>query len=151
MDIGLLTIELSGITKYLDEVPTASDSLGYQNCARANIFRRDQTNVDSIDGLKEILRYNDFRNDKLSKGNPGFAISSRNDLRASDQNKASCGGGYDSKGTSYSNVMTGGDVFIINGPSSTHLPVFKFSQASCKAPKNGLPDEWNFKWANVKL
>jgi len=139
--------ELSGITDFLKKRPAASDSLGYQNCARANIFRRDQTKVDSIEGLQEILRYNDFKNDKLSKGDAGFAISSRNDLGS----RSSCGGGYDSKGTSYSNVMGGGNVFVINGPTSTHLPVFKFSEASCKAPKQGLPDVWDFKWTKVQL
>jgi hypothetical protein len=39
----------------------------YQNTARAQIFRRDHVKVTNMDGMKKIMRYNDFKNDPLSK------------------------------------------------------------------------------------
>lgn len=53
----------------------------YSECVRAQIFRRNHTNVTSLDGLKALLRYNDYKNDELSLGNPANAIASRYDLR----------------------------------------------------------------------
>lgn len=43
-------------------------------------MKRDAPKVQSLDGMKKFIRYNDFKNDEYSDGNPGYAISSRLDL-----------------------------------------------------------------------
>lgn len=41
---------------------------------------RDAPNVNSLTDMEKFIRYNDYKNDPISKGNPGDAISSRLDL-----------------------------------------------------------------------
>ena len=55
--------------------------------------------MNSLDGLKWIMRYNDWQNDPLSLGNAGNAISSRFDLVSGSGKSAF--GGIDTKVTSY--------------------------------------------------
>ena len=43
-------------------------------------MKRDAPKVKSLDEMKTFIRYNDFKNDEISGGNPGYAISSRLDL-----------------------------------------------------------------------
>ena len=42
--------------------------LSYQSSPRAKIFRRDQAGVLDLDGMKRIMRYNDWRKDPVSWG-----------------------------------------------------------------------------------
>lgn len=81
---------------YFDEIFRASshqkmvdqygDFYSYKNNARALMFARDHSKARDIDSMIEVMRYNDFQNDPLSRCNctPPFSaensISSRNDL-----------------------------------------------------------------------
>ncbi len=40
--------------------------MSYELAPRAQIFRRDQTNVVDLDSFKYIMRYNDYKNDPYS-------------------------------------------------------------------------------------
>jgi hypothetical protein len=139
--------QVSGIYDLLKKHPDASATLSYQQCSRSTIYRRDQTKVDSMDGIKHILRYNDYTRDPLSKNNPGYAIASRFDL----EGKGTCAGGYDSKATSWSSIMKrGGEIEIINGPTYENVPVFEFhGQCSAREGSVGLPKTWKFNWMKV--
>ena len=53
----------------------------YNNCSRANIFRREQKNIKNIEDFKNVMRYNDFKNDKESNNEPSLTIACRYDLR----------------------------------------------------------------------
>jgi hypothetical protein len=61
---------------------------------RANIFRRDQGAVSSVDDLKHLMRSNDYQHDKLSDGHPVAAVCSRGDLASKDAVPKGC---YDTK------------------------------------------------------
>lgn len=62
------------------------DYYSYTNTARAKIFARDQSKVEDVDSMMALMRYNDYKNDPLSKCdcNPPYsavlAISSRGEL-----------------------------------------------------------------------
>ncbi|KAL9649727.1 hypothetical protein ABK040_009542 [Willaertia magna] len=143
--------------KYINEIsgypemakkPGAEHVLSYQSCARANIFRRDQTKVSSIDTLKKLLRYNDFKSDPLSLKNPAYAICSRYDLEpVSSINERSCSGGYDTKLTSVNTIQ---NIHIINGPTYDDLPAFEWNgQCSGRFSHQGQPQKYQFSWMKV--
>ena len=67
----------AGYTAALEKDPV---KYSYENCPRGKIMKRDAPKVQSLDGMKKFIRYNDFKNDEYSDGNPGYAISSRLDL-----------------------------------------------------------------------
>lgn len=85
---------LSGYTQMYQKF---GNQFSYSQCPRANIFRRNQTNINSIEDVQSLMRFNQYQTDPLSEGNPGFAISSRFDLAKKD---AMPFGGIDSKVTS---------------------------------------------------
>ena len=51
--------------------------------------------MNSIEDYKKIIRYNDYENDPLSKGDPSKALASRYDLRK--EGKSQCFGNVDAK------------------------------------------------------
>lgn len=61
-------------------LPRHMNISSHDYCPRANIFRRDQGSVTTLEDLEELMRYNDYENDPLSLGMPNFAISARFDL-----------------------------------------------------------------------
>lgn len=82
--------EVFNLSGQWDNVKKYGDWFTYQKNPRAQIFKRDQAKVTDIDSLRTLMRYNDFKNDPLSKCNctPPYsaenAISSRNDLNPPD-------------------------------------------------------------------
>ncbi|KAG2377789.1 hypothetical protein C9374_008874 [Naegleria lovaniensis] len=138
---------ISGYPEILKK-PNASDMLSYETCVRANIFRRDQSTVNSIDSMKRMLRYNNYRVDPLSLGNPGYAIASRNDLRQQSTNlDRSCSGGYDTKVSSIADIQT---IHIINGPTYDNVPAFQWAgQCPAKFAHQGMRDNFRYDWMTV--
>ncbi|CAK9038124.1 Phospholipase-B 81 (PLB) [Durusdinium trenchii] len=117
---------------------------------RAMQFRRDQGKVRGLDGLKEILRYNDFEKDALSfdgqRQNPLYAICSRGDL--SDSGAASFGC-YDTKVTN-DRLVKNLQAEILNGPTRSHsLPTFSWSQFP-KDRHEGLPQSYEFGFISTR-
>ena len=122
--------ELSGILEVLEERPNLFDSYDYTGCARANIFRREQDSVKDINSYRHLLRYNDFQNDPLSKGDANNVIAYRGDLSESN----TCFGATDLKFSSINDIITDGTkkVFLINGPSHDQQEVFDWTTTTCK-------------------
>eukprot|EP00759_Apiculatamorpha_spiralis_P041711 PhF_6_TR40222/c0_g2_i2/m.59767 len=129
--------------------PTVAAALGYpttqdpgmndyQRCARANIFRRDQSKVTDLASMVNMMEYNQYKTDPFSNGHPLYAISSRGDF----EHKPKCFGGIDSKVSSYSMWKQGGMVSVRSGP--THQQgVFSLEGSPC--PKfRGVPTVYNF-------
>lgn len=100
-----------------------------------------QGTVVDMDSFKAILRYNDYKNDPISNGNPYNAICSRGDLAG----KAS--GCYDTKVTSWSWFQQQKSS-IINGPTQSHgLPPFSWKEQNGKyedITHEGQPDVFDF-------
>nr|XP_055051064.1 phospholipase B-like 1 [Misgurnus anguillicaudatus]XP_055051065.1 phospholipase B-like 1 [Misgurnus anguillicaudatus] len=116
------------------------DDFSYDLCPRAKIFRRDQSSVSDLTSLKRIMRYNDYKNDPYSEGDPCKSICCRNDLR---QQHASPGGCYDTKVTDIQ--MAQGFVSeAVNGPTTDGgLPVFSWEKFNSTLHQ-GLPQHYNF-------
>jgi hypothetical protein len=81
----------SNIQNIIDERPAIASSLDYDNCARTKIFRREQSSADTLEGFMSLMRFNKYKRDPYSEGNPSLSIASRADLNGQ------CSGAYDSK------------------------------------------------------
>jgi hypothetical protein len=142
--------ELSNITDMIEKNKDLIHTLDYNSCARANIFRRDQGNVNTIYDFMKMIRYNQFSSDPFSMGNPTLSIAARGDL---DSNKNHCLGAYDGKVSSLS-MAKGKDkfIYIIQGPSNDDQPVFSFKNSlKCKDdPSFGLDNEFKYGWWRYK-
>lgn len=138
---------LAGYDDMLKQKPELADTLDYVKGIRSQIFKRDHNTVQSIDGYKKLLRYNDYKNDPLSKNDPGLTISSRFDL---DENKPNCYGGLDTKAVSFNQFKKTKQINIVSGPSFDNQPKFKFSTSQCNVKSkniyNGMPDLYAFDW-----
>ena len=140
---------------------------------RAQIFQRDAPKIRDLDGMKHIMRYNDYKQDEFSlipncTGAPNntctpkysamLSIASRGDLNPPN-NESHYGPmeaiigqrphmAIDSKITSWS--MMKGDFLagvVINGPTSQGVPAFVWSQSPFMSlPHHGLPDRFDFPW-----
>ncbi|XP_062335377.1 phospholipase B-like 1 [Osmerus eperlanus] len=134
---------LSGYGKMWDEY---GDDFSYDLCPRAKIFRRDQAGVKDLDSLKYIMRYNDYKNDPYSKGDPCKSICCRNDLK---QTHPSPGGCYDTKVTDY-HMAEQFQAEAVNGPTTQHgLPPFSWDGFNSTAHQ-GLPLVYNFTFTDMQ-
>lgn len=146
--------DLSGVTEAIKKNETLRDGLDYDSCVRANIFRRDQANVNSIEDYKKIIRYNDYENDPLSKGDPSKALASRYDLRK--EGKSQCFGNVDAKFVSVKETKGKKErvIYMVNGPSDDTQPPFDWNTTECKQAKGWKPfgqvNTYNFKWVEYK-
>ena len=68
--------ELSGNA----EIAENAADLSYDLAPRARIFRRDANKAVNMTGMQKIMRYNNYKNDPIENGYPGWAIMSRFDL-----------------------------------------------------------------------
>lgn len=140
---------ISGYDEQLKLHPELKDSIDYSGSARANIFRRDQSKVHDLESYKNMLRYNDFNNDPLSKKNPALAIACRGDL---DQKKPNCRGATDAKVASIHDIKGKAKkkITIISGPTHDQQPTFDFLDTKCNGNGrysfNGLPTYFDFPW-----
>ena len=128
--------------------------IDYNNCSRAKIFERDQKNIKTIDDFKHILRYNDYKNDNLSYGDPSLSIACREDL---SEDSFSCIGATDVKFVSVKELLEGKIIaHIISGPTNEQQPTFSWSTTTCnkKNPDiwqhDGIIDTWEFDWVDYK-
>ncbi|XP_003451715.1 putative phospholipase B-like 2 [Oreochromis niloticus] len=125
---------------------------------RAQIFRRNQTDVTDVDSMVRLMRYNNFKEDPLSKcdgcdppENGENAISARSDLNPANGTypfgalKQRPHGGTDMKLTSYEMFREYGMV-AVSGPTWDQVPPFQWSTSPYKDLLHmGQPDVWHFK------
>jgi hypothetical protein len=129
----------------------------YNNCSRANIFRREQKNIKNIEDFKNVMRYNDFKNDKESNNEPSLTIACRYDLRY-ELERQHCYGATDAKFASVKELLEGkNNLHIISGPTNDQQPTFSWSNTTCENHypgryyHEGLVDTWSFPWIDYKL
>ena len=89
--------EKSGYIETIEQNPSLYDSYDYSGSDRPKIFRRDQTNVNSLEDFKKIMRYNNYEEDECSKQNAASTIAARYDLNTKGIGKAYCYGAIDVK------------------------------------------------------
>ncbi|KAM7451985.1 putative phospholipase B-like 2 [Porites harrisoni] len=126
----------------------------YADCPRGQIFKRDHSKVVDMETMMKLMRYNDFKQDPLSRCNctPPYSgengISARSDLNPADGKYpiSALGhrkhGGIDAKITN-SKMMKELQCMAVSGPTHDQQPVFKWSTSGWKRPM-GHPDAWNF-------
>lgn len=139
---------MSGYDDLLNEKPEMRDTIDYDGCARANIFRRDQSKVNSLEAYKKLLRYNKFQTDPLSKGKPNLSIACRGDFSSNPE----CSGATDAKVASIHDVKgkTDKKISMISGPTADNQEPFDATKATCaEKPKyvfEGLQKKFNYGW-----
>ena len=119
----------------------------FQNC-RYLISEREMPNVTTFDDFLQIGRYNKYKTDPVSKGNPYATIASRNELNTSETNDDYFEGALDNKVSRASEVFTRLSVHAINSPTNNEeVPIFTFNfDRLAKYPHDGLPTEFNFNY-----
>jgi hypothetical protein len=140
--------------------PTMVDKFGdwftlNQN-PRAKIFARDHGQVENLESMMKLMRYNDYQNDEYSKCNctPPYsaenAISSRCDLNPANGTYPFKALGHRPHGATDMKV-TDLDMFILQrfvaiaGPTYDPLPPFQWSKSDFKdLPHHGQPDRFEF-------
>ena len=149
--------EKSGVNDAIKKDPSMKITADYYTCARAKIFRREQSKVKSIETYKDLIRFNNYENDEYSEKDPGYTIAARYDLR---ENNLNCYGATDAKFASINEIKTTGTkkVHIIAGPTTSHnLQPFVWSKSLCKLNDPitfdiiGQVDEYNFDWVDYEL
>uniref|UniRef100_A0A674BTI8 Phospholipase B-like n=1 Tax=Salmo trutta TaxID=8032 RepID=A0A674BTI8_SALTR len=134
---------LSGYGKMWEEY---GEDFSYDLCPRAKIFRQYQAEVKDLDSLKHIMRYNGYRKDSYSKGDPCKSICCRNDLR---EKYPSPGGCYDTKVTDF-HMAQEFRAEAVNGPTTQgDLPPFSWEDFNSTAHQ-GLPDHYDFPFISMQ-
>eukprot|EP01124_Arcella_intermedia_P007924 TRINITY_DN1490_c0_g1_i1.p1 TRINITY_DN1490_c0_g1~~TRINITY_DN1490_c0_g1_i1.p1 ORF type:complete len:540 (+),score=100.73 TRINITY_DN1490_c0_g1_i1:93-1622(+) len=140
-------IENYNISGYPSLFEKYGNTYSYQNCARAQIFRRDAGKVQTLQDLKRIMRYNEYQTDPLSLQDACRSISARCDLNtpwtANPLNEYSAFGAIDSKVTDASLVK---DLksWIVSGPAWDSQPPFAWTNQWKGVPRFGMPDVYAF-------
>jgi len=120
--------------------------VSYQMCPRCQIFRRDQGNVVDLPSFQAMMRYNDYKNDPVSKGNPGNSVCSRFDLLVDGPVPFGC---TDSKVTSME-LITSLTSWAVSGPTTSHnLPPFQWTAEFNSSIHEGEPDVFDFDFVQM--
>jgi hypothetical protein len=135
---------------------TYGDHYSYEQCPRAQIFRRDAPKAATFGDMQRLMRYNDYAHDPLSLNEPANAIASRYDLRSVNttgtQPKAY--GAVDAKLTSASRMAaaaaSGALVSAVNGPTHDAQPVWRWSTSPFDGVVHlGQPDAFAFDFVDM--
>jgi len=140
---------------YPEMVKAMGPQFSYDLAPRARIFRRDaNTKISDIDGIKNFLRYNDYKYDSIENDNPTWAIAARGDL---EKINSSPFGGYDTKCANLT-MLQNMETIAINGPTQSkgnpngeELAAFSWKNWPDYADKHmGIPDVVDFDWQSMK-
>jgi hypothetical protein len=102
------------------------------------------------------MRYNNYKNDPLSKNNPTYAIASRKDL---DETTPDCRGATDAKVASIRDIKGKANkkISIVSGPTSQTLQPFSTLNPTCSNVQpgkylfKGLPEVYKFTWVDYNM
>ncbi|KAK9864545.1 hypothetical protein WJX84_003217 [Apatococcus fuscideae] len=115
--------------------------MSYQLAPRAQIFRRDSSNVTDFESLKSVMRYNSYKDDPASQGDPIASICGRSDL---DPKKPKPSGCFDGKVTDYYHAMRM-EAEVVNGPTTYGgLPPFKWEGSFNSVVHQGHAEVFDF-------
>ncbi|KAH6925054.1 hypothetical protein HPB50_000214 [Hyalomma asiaticum] len=148
--------EIFEMTGQPETVEKYGDLYTYDNCPRCKMFQRDIGNLTDMDSIVTYLRYNDYKNDPLSRcnctppQNPVFAISARTDLLDPNGQYDTpmmyrrAVGGIDAKVTSHK-AFPSLEFVGESGPTWRTQPPFQWSTSGLTDSHLGQPDKWQFK------
>jgi len=128
----------------------------YNGYPRAQIFKQRQGQVDDLQSLQTLMRYNDWQNDPLALGCPVNMIACRADLTPGNGTAACPSGAFgavNGKITS-SSMVPSFQASIIGGPTHDTQPVFEWteqvSEKFWQTKHYGQPETFDFDWFNVQ-
>ncbi|XP_003746012.1 putative phospholipase B-like 2 [Galendromus occidentalis] len=147
--------EIYGGSGWKEQVEKFGDWFTYDKNPRSQIFRRDQGMVRDIGQMFKLMRYNDFKNDELSRCNctPPYsaenAISARCDLNPANGTYPFGALGHRSHGATDAKVTCSKlfetlEFLAVAGPTYDPLPPFKWSESGLNDLHEGHPDLWFF-------
>lgn len=128
----------------------------YEECSRAQIFRRQANAVEDLAGMQYIMQYNAYQTDPASYGNPTNAVSSRGDLIGvgNSAQDIACWGAMDVKLVSVAGMSDPHHkVLAYNGPTPQE-GAFSFSSMppnTMMCTRVGMPDTYNFGFQEFPL
>lgn len=128
----------------------------YNTSARYYIFYRDVPRIKTFEDFKAFMRYNNWKRDIYSNGDPGQQILARYDQRPglSPHYPPKYFGGLDSKCLMLSEAKYGSRMQFHARASPAYdekngIPKFVFPDESI-LKHDGLPDVWDFDWMTFK-
>lgn len=134
--------EVYNLSDYDKHSAKFGDELSYQLASRAKIFRRDQSKVTDMNSMLDLMRYNDYRHDPYSQGNPLHSICCRNDLTTENPQPFGC---LDTKATNIT-MATRMQAYAINGAPTWggRYPAFSWTGRFSNVSHVGLPLKYDF-------
>lgn len=133
------------------------DWFTYDKTPRAQIFKREQSKVKDVNSLMQLMRYNDYKYDPLSRCNctppysAGNAIAARNDLNPANGTYPFPALGHRSYGATDAKVTSfrlalSQQMYAVCGPTTgKSLPNFQWSKTDFNSlPHIMQPDLFNF-------
>ncbi|XP_022686057.1 putative phospholipase B-like 2 [Varroa jacobsoni] len=149
--------DIFNISGQWDLVKKYGDWYTYDKTARALIFQRDHGKAVSVEGLRRLLRYNDYKNDPLSKCNctPPYSaentVAARGDLNPANGTYPFPALGHRPRGAidvkvTNSTMVREFAMLIQCGPTNDQQPTFSWRQSDFNQVirHEGQPDVFNF-------
>ena len=150
--------EKSGYVQQIEERPDLYSSYDYSGSDRPIIFRKQHTNVNSLEDFKWIMRYNNYEEDECSQKNAAWTIASRYDLNVNGVGRPLCYGAIDAKFVSVKEISEGKNiVHIISGPTNDKQPTFSWKNTTCDLNDKirwfheDVVDTWDFPWIDYEI
>jgi hypothetical protein len=140
---------LAGFPEIVADWGDDGDYWTYTTSARFYTFARECPRVKTFEHFKALMRYNNWRRDIYSNGDPGQQIMARYDQREhrSPRLPARKFGGLDSKCLRLTEARNKLRFVAFASPTydiDNGIPMFTFSGAGLDHRE--LPDVWNFSW-----
>ncbi|KAL1417820.1 hypothetical protein MTO96_006077 [Rhipicephalus appendiculatus] len=159
--------DIFNMSEQLPKVQTYGNYYTFENAPRAKIFRRDHVKVKDMSSMIKLMRYNDFKNDPLSRCNcsppynPTYAVAPRYDLIDPHgmydipEMYPRAVGGIDVKVTNYT-LFASLEFVGVSGPTWENQPPFQWSNSGFPDSHVGHPDKWQFEpvvhcWAEPRV
>lgn len=123
------------------------NKFSYELVERAQIFRRDQTLIESDEDMQRIMRYNRYHTDPIAHGDPCSQLACRADLDPNSTLQKAFGA-IDAKYTSLAHLRAGSTI-VVSGPTHDDQPVFDWQlapQLSAATSHVGHPQRFAFGW-----
>jgi len=128
------------ISGYASQKALYGSLYSYSDCPRANIFRRDQGKVNTLQDMQNIMRYNEYQTDPLSLGDSCNGVSARCDLNTTS---VMAFGGFDCK-VSSTELIKDMLTSALSGPTTLTQPPFSWTGPFATIPHLGQPTLFNF-------
>ncbi|RUS71120.1 hypothetical protein EGW08_021125 [Elysia chlorotica] len=129
-------------------VKKVGNRMSYELSPRAKIFRRDQSKVRTLQDMKDLMRYNDYKRDPYSEGDPTLSVCARGDRSTDTPQPQGC---YDAKVASLG-MARRNRADIVSGPTlgSGELPPFSWTGKFSNYSHQGLPQTYNYTFISVQ-